>query len=152
MAQIDEGIPHEEHQRIHKDWLRGHANNFLQVVTDYSSSCFEWFKHQGFWREDHNPGALNYGLPDVVSLPRDEYIRLKKIEKIALMHSELTEMLEAVRNNIPWGEKGSEPEEAADLKVRLLDYCGGFTVPLAAAYINKMEKNFDRPHRHGKAF
>ncbi len=84
-------------------------------------------------------------------------------EQIALMHSELSEMLEAVRKNLPSehleGFSG-EAEEAADVLIRLCDYCGARSIDLGKAYVAKLFFNSSREdHKlaaraaeNGKAF
>lgn len=69
-------------------------------------------------------------------------------EKIALMHSELSEVLEARRD----GNEELELEECADVLIRLMDYCGARGFNLGEAYIKKMKKNLDRPYLHGRKF
>lgn len=78
-----------------------------------------------------------------------------KGEMIALMHSELSEMLEAVRKPRPDDHCpgfSNEEIEAADVLIRLMDYCAGNGLTLAAATLAKMEFNESRPHKHGKSF
>lgn len=68
-------------------------------------------------------------------------------ELIALLHSELSEMLEAVRKNLKSDhlpEFSGEAEEAADVLIRLLDYCGARGVDLGAAYAAKLAYNAQR--------
>ena len=84
-------------------------------------SC--WMQHQGFGEND-------------------------KGYEIALMHSELSELLEGLRK----GDGPNEAEECADLFIRLLHYCGKYEINLGLATIAKMEKNLERPFKHGKAF
>lgn len=80
-----------------------------------------------------------------------------KGEMIALMHSELSEMLEATRDaeermskKIP--DFTAEEEEAADVLIRLGDYCGGHNLRLQEATIAKHAYNKGRPPKHGRKF
>lgn len=77
-------------------------------------------------------------------------------EMIALMHSELSEALEAIRKPGP-SEKIPEfsaiEEELADVVIRIADFAGGFDLRLGEAIIAKMAMNATRPYKHGgKAF
>lgn len=65
--------------------------------------------------------------------------------KIALVHSELSEMLEAFRN----ADRENFEEEMADVILRLASIAHGFGVDLDAAVARKIEKNRERPYRHG---
>lgn len=104
------------------------------AIREMASECFEASERKGFWE---GGDGRNRG------------------EMIALMHSELSEMLEAVRQP-GCSEKcrgfTAEEEEAADVLIRLLDYCGGWGLDLAGAYRAKRAHNDQRPHKHGKAF
>lgn len=71
-------------------------------------------------------------------------------EKIALIHSELTELLEEFRNVEPNPE--AMAEEAADVFIRLLDFCTYYDIDLVPAVIAKHEKNKQRPAKHGRKF
>lgn len=66
-------------------------------------------------------------------------------EYIALLHSEVSEMLEEWRNN----NDNELKLEYADVLIRLLDMADVYGIDLILAYTQKMEKNWDRPYLHG---
>lgn len=82
-------------------------------------------------------------------------------EDIALLHSEVSEMLEAFRTGRYEDQteptidatKMPKPEgvgsEAADVLVRLLDTCERAGIDLAFEFHRKMAYNATRGHRHG---
>lgn len=80
--------------------------------------------------------------------------------KVALIHSELSELLEVLRNGRPWPEVMSAKcpeitavaEELADTVIRCLDMAGALGIDLVAAVHAKQAYNETRPHKHGKAF
>lgn len=78
-------------------------------------------------------------------------------EDIALMHSELSEALEELRNHKAinlcyYGENG-KPEgvgiELADCVIRIMDFCGHYGIDLEGAILEKMAFNKTRSYRHG---
>jgi len=116
------------------------SNSLTNLVTDYGLDPLAAILHEtaiekGFWQ-----GEINYD---------------KIGNKLALVHSEVTEVLEAIRKN-----KGSEEvvEEIADVLIRILDVyaamknTGDLTHSLDEVLFNKIEKNKTRPTLHGNLF
>jgi len=84
---------------------------------------------KGWWENDRNNGEL-----------------------IALMHSELSEGLEALRkdlydNHVP-EFKGIEAE-LADVVIRIMDMAAARKYRVGEAIIRKLQYNAPRPHKHG---
>lgn len=89
-------------------------------------------RNKGFWEGERNVG-----------------------EAIALMHSELSEALEAARAGFPADNKvpfDNFTVELADCVIRIFDLAGGLELPLVDALLAKHEYNQTRPHKHGKVF
>lgn len=105
--------------------------NALNVLAE---DCHTISKSKGWWDKPRNDG-----------------------ECIALMHSELSEWLEYIRNGNPKSDHipdftGAE-EEAADTIIRVLDLCQARGWDIGAAVAAKMAFNKTRSHKHGgKAF
>lgn len=64
---------------------------------------------------------------------------------LALIHSEVSEALEAYRV----GSMTGLGLELADVVIRVLGLAHGLEIDLAAAVLSKLTANRDRPHRHG---
>lgn len=75
-------------------------------------------------------------------------------EILCLIHAEVSEALEALRNGNPTSYNirthRQLTEELADVVIRVMDYAGGVNLPVAHAIIEKMEYNATRKYRHGK--
>lgn len=95
-------------------------------ITELIKQCHETARQKGWWEQERNHGEL-----------------------IALMHSELSEALEAMRAN---GTKDQIAEELADCCIRIFDYCGAYDIDLGETLRKKMAFNKTRPYRHGKKF
>lgn len=84
-----------------------------QVLMMLQQGINRWMNHQGFWSRSEQS---------------EEAARWQKGEKIALIHSEVSELLEGVREG-----KGirNEGEECADIVIRVLDYCEQYDIDIA---------------------
>jgi NTP pyrophosphatase (non-canonical NTP hydrolase) len=75
-------------------------------------------------------------------------------ERLALIHAEVSELLEAERRSVkdhvtPEGKPEGPASEAADVFLRLADYCAWRGIDLESAVEKKHEYNKVRKHRHG---
>lgn len=156
-----------EHRSLAADqvlMLRMVIPSYQAQTKQLQEGLFRWFQHQGFWKDDESDSLRQFREyvdnpfgGSMADFGNDRhyskgvsayYIRLKMAEKIALLHSEATEMLEASRKD----DFGNLGEEAADLLIRLLDFCAGFGIDLGHAFEQKMIANYHRPFKHGKEF
>lgn len=106
-----------------------------KILNELSIIVHQWAIQKGWWKNPRNKGEL-----------------------IALMHSELSEALEALRakeqphmdDKVP--ELTGEAAELADCVIRIFDYCGAYGIDLGEAIRIKHQFNIGRPERHGKTF
>lgn len=128
---------------------------FFELMEKVRNLCHQNAKDKGFWGE-HPEGTdatpWNFGV------------------KIALLHSELSELFEAWRKNVGDSDKdikiidpnhrtADDPigtrritaieEEVADTFIRLFDLCGKLDIDVGRVVLAKMNYNKSRPHMHG---
>lgn len=125
-------------------------HNVNEVAAEVGFDALAALMHEtasekGFWPSKYYTG------PDGIDGVSEEAIGVK----LALVHSEVTEVLEAIRKT-----QGEEKvvEEMADVIIRLLDLyaamknTGQVTSSLDDVVLAKMNKNTQRPKLHGNRF
>ena len=109
-------------------------NLFSDVINALASTVYQ--------------NAVDHGFHEVSTRePRDHCVR------IALMHTELAELTEAIRLGNPPSRNiegfSEAEEEVADLVIRALDYAAFDDMRLGEAIVAKIAFNAGRPKMHG---
>jgi len=128
-----EEIKKEVDDSKYPDYQRMLEQSLMNALHRLCVICYEDSRKNGWW---------------------DEKIETKDAEmaqiatKIALMHSELSEALEAIRTSAQHDDPHFA-EELADCVIRICDLCGAFQIDLGDALIEKLKKNRTRGYKHG---
>lgn len=102
---------------------------------------------KGFW-EDWD---LVLNLRSEMKLNCKEYKDLNNNligNRLMLITGEVAEAHEALRKD----DNENLSEELADIVIRVADLAGGLNIDLESEILKKMEKNKNRPYKHGKNF
>ena len=108
-------------------------------------------REKGFWEDwDRIQEFRNMAINISPDGKKQTYIDINNAitTRLMLIVSELSEALEALRER----DGDNFAEELADVAIRLGDLCGGLDIDLEKEVIRKMERNEDRPYKHGKQF
>ena len=104
--------------------IKDDVNNLMEI-------CYQAASSGGWW---HN-------------LETGEKLDRNRAEMLCLIHSEISEALEAERKNLMDDKLSHRPGaevEMADAIIRIMDYCGGFGYDIGGAVEEKLEFNKNR--------
>ena len=127
----------------------------MKNLNELAKEINENANKKGFWNNMHF--AVDITKNQVRSIGLDKHVRDAFIsQKLALVHSEISEAMEATRlnnyENNGYGlyEKDTFVDELADSLIRILDICGELKIDIESQVSWKMEKNKQREFMHGK--
>jgi len=143
-----------------------HDALFQRAFDTFQTRVHRNSLEHGWWEaSDHTTDVLDHAVGWVPAGVLEEVRRSVAANecgaKLALVHSELSEALEAVREGVPLSRKlagvatgDDQPftlfeEEIADVVIRCMDLAERYKLRLARAIEAKHAYNRGRPHRHG---
>ena len=127
-----------------------------EFINNLASKIYKDNKDRGFWEDRENISHMMRELDGYFSENK-----VKAVEKafvaqlLALIHSEISEALEADRKDLmddKLPHRTGLEVELADALIRIFDMAGGLGMDLGGAVEEKLEYNRSRPYKHSKNY
>lgn len=122
-------------------------------ISELQQRAYDHAQAKGFW-DDFDEATFD-AWPSQTAAVEAAFIG----QKLALIHSEVSEALEEVRagnyeaTHSPGEKPEGLPSELADIVIRVADLCGALDINLEATIEEKLAYNSrSRGHKHGKKF
>lgn len=118
-------------------------------INDLAEDCCRISSAHGFWESYDSLQTF-----DALREMREAIVA----QKLALVHSEVSEALEAHRETqltswtLPSGKPMGFASELADVCIRVFDLAAKLNINLEQEIVNKMAYNETRPYKHDKAY
>lgn len=122
---------------------------FMEAFNTIQSRIHESVVSKGFWEDAEK--VLNNTDPENCQAVQKFIIG----QKIALIHSEISEGLEGSRKNLMddhLPDRSMLEVELADGIIRIMDLAQWLGLDLSGAILEKFAYNQGRPYKHGKQF
>ena len=125
-------------------------------INNLSKEIYQANKAKGFWEDRENIPHMMEELDGYFSKDKIEAAQKAFIaQMLALIHSEISEALEADRKDLmddKLPHRLGLEVELADAFIRICDMAGGLSMDLGGAVEEKLAYNTTRPFKHGKQF
>jgi len=134
-----ESIPEDTHETEREGYEEFERDSFTTAYNAVARQVHTTAKEKGWWDGLKDETAAIAGMRDA--------------QAVALMHSELSEALEAMRAGNPPDDKIPEfsgaSAELADVIIRIMDFSEARGLNVGEAIKAKMEFNATRSYKHG---
>lgn len=133
----------------------------MRTIEDWQKLIHDNAVSKGFWDSNKDFKKIKQGEEAQFSgylITEEQFVRYmidgNRVEKIALVITELSEAIEAIRSGNPPDDKvpkySALAVELGDATIRIYDLAGKLGIDLEKVIAAKHEFNTKRPYKHGR--